>query len=200
MDLVRNLKLYSFIVLLAACLCLALSAVAQTTAPVLPPGMTGSDTNDPRAKLTPGLYDAGETASGIKHLMLVKKPDAFQLGSDNPDDPRIQKSLTTNLGIGDTSKMPSGQKLVLAQLAFANSDIAFQGNHLFQGNFYGVSIYDISNPANTKLLTTILPWRTRRRFCLQEPDVHVGRDAERPYGLRNARLPSSGGGTGRGGR
>ena len=154
MDLVRKLKLYSFIVLLAACLCLALSAVAQTTAPVLPPGMTGSDTSDPRAKLTPGLYDAGETASGIKHLMLVKKPDAFQLGSDNPDDPRIQKSLTTNLGIGDTSKMPSGQKLVLAQLAFANSDIAFQGNHLFQGNFYGVSIYDISNPANTKLLTT----------------------------------------------
>ena len=156
MDLVRNLKLYSFIVLLAACLCLVLSAVAQTTAPVLPPGMTGSDTNDPRAKLTPGLYDAGETAFGIKHLMLVKKPDAFQLGSDNPDDPRIQKSLTTNLGIGDTSKMPSGQKLVLAQLAFANSDIAFQGNHLFQGNFYGVSIYDISNPANTKLLTTMV--------------------------------------------
>src|SRR6478672_2527327 len=129
---------------------------APQPAPPLPAGMTGSDTNDPRAKLTPGLYDAGETAMGIKHLMLLKKPDAFQLGSDDPNDPRIQKSLTTNIGIGDTSKMPATQKLVLAQLAFANSDIAFQGNHLFQGNFYGVSIYDISDPAKAKLLTTLV--------------------------------------------
>ncbi len=44
--------------------------------------MTGSDANDPRAKLTPGLYDAGETSMGIKHLLLFKKPDAFQLGRD----------------------------------------------------------------------------------------------------------------------
>src|ERR1041384_6394251 len=43
-----------------------------------------------------------------------------------------------------------------AQLAFANSDIAFQGNHLFQGNFYGLSIYDISNPAKASLLTTMI--------------------------------------------
>jgi len=39
---------------------------------------------------------------------------------------------------------------------FANSDFAFQGNHLFQGNFYGVNIYDISNPANTTLLTSLV--------------------------------------------
>ena len=29
---------------------------------------------------------------------------------------------------------------MIAQLAFSNSDIAFQGNHLFQGNFYGMNI------------------------------------------------------------
>ena len=46
--------------------------------------------------------------------------------------------------------------MVIAQLAFANSDLAFQGNHLFQGNFYGVNIYDISNPANAKLLTSMV--------------------------------------------
>jgi hypothetical protein len=45
---------------------------------------------------------------------------------------------------------------VIAQLAFANSDFAFQGNHLFQGNFYGVSFYDISNPAKVSLLTTLV--------------------------------------------
>jgi hypothetical protein len=128
---------------------------APTPAPPLPPGMTGSDPNDPRAKLTPGLYDAGEVAMGIKHLMLLKKPDAFQLGSDQPDDPKVQKTLS-QLGVGNSAKMPKPMQLVIAQLAFANSDFAFQGNHLFQGNFYGVNIYDISNPANAKLLTSLV--------------------------------------------
>jgi hypothetical protein len=117
--------------------------------------MTGSDANDPRAKLSPGLYDAGETSMGLKHIMLLKKPDAFQLGSDNPDDPKVQKTLGL-LGVGDPSKMPKPFQLVFAQLAFANSDLAFQGDHLFQGNFYGVSVYDISDPANAKLLTTMV--------------------------------------------
>ena len=121
----------------------------------LPAGMTGSDPNDPRAKLTPGLYDAGETSMGLKHLLLVKKPDAFQLGSNDADDPNVQKTIA-QLGIGVASKMPKPLQLVIAQLAFANSDLAFQGNHLFQGNFYGMSIYDISNPANASLLTTIV--------------------------------------------
>jgi hypothetical protein len=128
---------------------------APESAPPLPAGMTGSDANDPRAKLTPGLYDAGEAAMGIKHLMLFKKPDAFQLGSEDPDNPKVQKTLG-QLGIGDSSKMPKPLQLVIAQLAFSNSDLAFQGNHLFQGNFYGVNIYDISNPAQTRLLTSIV--------------------------------------------
>jgi hypothetical protein len=130
-------------------------SLAPEPAPTLPPGMMGSDTNDPRAKLAPGIYNAGEAAMGLKHLVLVKKPDAFQLGTSNPEDPKVQQTLD-RLGMGNTGKMPKAMQLVRAQLAFANSDLAFQGNHLFQGNFYGVSIYDIANPANTKLLTTVV--------------------------------------------
>ncbi len=128
---------------------------APQPAPPLPPGMTGSDVNDPRAKLTPGLYDAGEASMGMKHVALLKKPDAFQLDASQPDDPKVQQTLG-QLGVGDPSKMPKPLQLVIAQLAFANSDFAFQGNHLFQGNFYGINIYDISNPANTSLLTTLV--------------------------------------------
>ena len=128
---------------------------APEPAPPLPAGMTGSDANDPRAKLAPGMYDAGETSMGIKHLVLLKKPDAFQLGSADPDDPKVQKTLGL-LGVGDTSKMTKPIQLVMAQLAFANSDLAFQGNHLFLGNFYGINIYDISNPAKTSLLTSMV--------------------------------------------
>jgi len=167
------------IVSLALCSCFAIRTIAQTPAPspqadkpatpkqeannpfapekaaALPAGMTGSDVNDPRTKLAPGVYDAGEAAVGLKHLMLVKKPDAFQLGSDDPDNPKVQKTLG-QLGIPDTSKIPKGSQLVLAQLAFANSDLAFQGNHLFQGNFYGINIYDISNPLKPSLLTSMV--------------------------------------------
>src|ERR1700740_3685727 len=128
---------------------------APEPAPALPPGMSGSDANDPRAKLTPGRYDAGETAMGLKHVLLVKKPDAFQLGASDPDDPKVTKTMG-QLGIGASSKMPKAMHLVIAQLAFSNSDLAFQGNHLFQGNFHGVNIYDISNPANTRLLTSMV--------------------------------------------
>ena len=128
---------------------------APQPAPPLPAGMTGSDANDPRAKLKPGMYDAGEASSGIKHLLLLKKPDAFQLGDVQPDDPKVQKTLG-QLGVGDPSKMPKPLQMVIAQLAFANSDFAFRGNHLFQGNFYGVNIYDISKPAKTALLTSLV--------------------------------------------
>jgi hypothetical protein len=120
----------------------------------LPPGTTGSTTNDPRVGLKPGLYDAGEAAMGIKHVAFLKKASAFQLSSTQADDPVVQKTLDT-LGV-NKAKIPKPMQPVIAQLAFANSDFAFQGTYLFQGNFYGVNIYDISNPANISLVTSLV--------------------------------------------
>src|SRR6202522_669478 len=128
---------------------------APSPAPPLPAGMTGSDVNDPRYKLTPGLYDAGETSMGLKHLQLLKKPDAFQLGTTDPDDPKVAKTLQ-QLGSGGGMKIPKPLQIVIAELAFSNSDLAFEGDHLFQGNFYGMNIYDISKPAHTALLTSMI--------------------------------------------
>jgi hypothetical protein len=128
---------------------------APSPAPPLPAGMTGSSTSDPRFTLTPGLYDAGETSKGMKHLQLLKKPDAFQLGATDPDDPKVTKTIQ-QLGIGGGMKIPKPLQLVIAELAFSNSDLAFEGDHLFQGNFYGVNIYDISNPAQSALVTSMV--------------------------------------------
>ena len=184
MSRVHDITLRLLMASLVLCLCFVATTLAQTPSPSpspspdaaktpdnakqeqanpfapeppqpLPPGMTGSDVNDPRAILAPGVFDAGEAAMGIKHVLLLKKPEAFQLGSDNPDDPKVKKTLGL-LGIPANAPIPKGPLLVLAQLAFANSDIAFQGNHLFQGNFYGVNIYDISNPAKTSLVTSMI--------------------------------------------
>jgi hypothetical protein len=128
---------------------------APEPAPPLPAGMTGSDANDPRAKLAPGLYDAGEVSKSLKRILLLKKPDPFHLDTADPNNPNVQKTLDL-LGVSDTSKMTKPFQLVMAQLAFANSDIAFQGNHLFMGNFYGVNIYDVSNPGKAQLVTSMV--------------------------------------------
>jgi len=187
MNRVQNIAIRLFITCLVLCAGLVTATLAQTPTPSpspsvevkvdakpadkaaqadpfapepagpLPAGMTGSDTNDPRAKLSPGMFDAGEAAVGLKHVLLLKKPDIFQLGSDDPNDPKVQKMLG-QMGAPpeELAKLPKTTQLVIAQLAFANSDMAFQGNHLFQGNFYGLNIFDISNPAKTKLLSTIV--------------------------------------------
>ena len=119
-------------------------ALAQN-APKLPEGMKGANSNDPRAKLKPGLTDAGEAAKGIKLVTLLPKPAAFQLPANDPNDPKIIEALNA-LGIPG-QMVPANQRLVNAQLGFANTDIAFQGRHLFVGNFYGINIYDIFNPS-----------------------------------------------------
>src|SRR5882757_2049063 len=128
---------------------------APKPAPPLPPGMTGSDTKDPRYTLKAGMYNAGQAAMGMKHVLFLKKATAFRLNAKSPDDPQVDKTLAL-LGVNNMMKMPKALKPVIAQLAYANSDFAFQGDHLFQGNFYGVTIYDIANPAKAKLLTILI--------------------------------------------
>ncbi|MFZ4629618.1 MAG: LVIVD repeat-containing protein, partial [Blastocatellia bacterium] len=60
------------------------------------------------------------------------------------------------LGVANPNEMPKSIQAVRAQLAFANSDLAFQGRYAFMGNFYGVNIYDIANPAKAKLVTSMI--------------------------------------------
>lgn len=141
---------------LLTCVGAALSVSAQTPtpAPTMPPGMKGADATDPRAKLSAGLYDAGVAAQGIKHLSLLKKPEAFDLGLD-PNSPKVEAAMKI-FGIGNAAQIPPAVRMSFAGLAFANSDFAFQGNHLFLGNFYGINIYDIADPVKAKLVTSLV--------------------------------------------
>ncbi len=123
-------------------------------APPLPAGMKGSDAADPRAKLTPGLFDAGSTSFGLKHIQFIKKPDAFQLGAD-PAGPMVGKALNA-MGIPNLPQIPTEMKMMLGGLALGNSDLAFRGNYVFMGNFYGMNIYDISDASDAKLVTSIV--------------------------------------------
>lgn len=156
MNRIQSTTFRLFAVSLLVGLCFAASTLAQGSGapPPLPAGMKGSDASDPRAKLSPGLFDAGEIANGIKHIALIKKPEAFDVGVD-PNSPMVAKALKA-LGVADPAQVPPQMRMGFAGLAFANSDLAFQGNYLFLGNFYGINIFDISEPTNTKLVTSML--------------------------------------------
>jgi hypothetical protein len=81
---------------------------------------------DPRVGLKGGLTDAGVAAKGLELLASLPKPEGFV-------DPSGQQSLN-----------------------FANSDLAFQGNHVFLGNFSGFNIYDVENTRKPRVVTSIV--------------------------------------------
>lgn len=144
----------TFLFAFIACVFSVNNANAQAPALQMPAGMKGANANDPRAKLSPGLYDAGEVAIGIKHVSLLKKPAAFDVGID-PNGAKVGLALGS-FGIPDPKMVPEAMRLSIASLALGNSDLAFQGNRLFMGNFYGLNIYDIADPNNAKLLTSVI--------------------------------------------
>ena len=85
--------------------------------------------NDPRVGLSTGQQNAGVASRGMGLAAHLNKPPGF------------------------VSEFPGS---VGTQIAVANSDLAFQGDHAFVGNFNGFNIYNISNPAAPTLRTSVV--------------------------------------------
>ena len=86
-------------------------------------------------------------------------------------------------------RAPTGPR---ANYGGTNSDLAFDSKYLFNGNYNGINIYDISDPAHMTLgHVHRLPRRPGRRFRLQEPALHVGGSRQRPHRLRHEGFPTS---------
>jgi LVIVD repeat-containing protein len=82
--------------------------------------------NDPRVGLSAGEENAGTAAKGMELLAHLNKPAGFR----DPNNP--------------------------GSIAFANSDLAFQGDYAFVGNFNGFNIYNVSNPNQPVLRTSVV--------------------------------------------
>ena len=129
------------------------SPSSATTAAVYTNPRAGDD--DPRVGLKGGLYDAGTAISGMELVMTTPKPAGFAPDLDsikavdatpapppvNPDAPHVP------------GQRPSGPR---ANYGGTNSDLAFNSKYLFNGNYYGINIYDINDPAHMKLVTSIV--------------------------------------------
>ncbi len=129
----RGLWKMAGVALLTALPVLAVAQAGGAAAPSNP--RAGSD--DPRVGLKAGLYDAGEAQAGLERLVSLPKPPSF-----NPPP-------TPPASAEGAAAAPAG-------LGYANSDMAFEGNRLFVGNYYGVNFYDISSPEKIGLLTSLV--------------------------------------------
>jgi len=110
---------------------------------------------DPRVGLKAGLYDAGEAASGLERLASLPKPPGFAPGNVVGEAPG--PDIKTTAPPGDpAAKTATPKKTSLAMYGSTNSDLAFSGNHLFVGNYNGINMYDIDNPKEVKLRTSLL--------------------------------------------
>ncbi|MBM3737322.1 MAG: DUF305 domain-containing protein [Acidobacteria bacterium] len=105
-----------------------------------------ADSRDPRVGLKAGLRDAGQAAMGLQFVATLPKPAGFAPGdavaqtAPSPPSP-TRKERPREPGV---------------QFGTANSDLAFRGNHLFAGNYNGINFYDIDNPGQIKLRTSVL--------------------------------------------
>ena len=90
-------------------------------------GAQTADANDPRVGLEGGHWvEAGSAISNLELVTHVNRPQGFF----NPND------------MGD--------------FGVINSDLAFTGNYVFQGNFHGIQIWDVSDIRNPVLKATLV--------------------------------------------
>ena len=138
------------------------SAVIVANAQQAPNGPSnGSDPRtDPRVGLKPGFKDAGQALRNMELVTTLPKPEGFfdpkepagvPVGPEEKEpDPKVPEKEP------EEPKPGTPEARRAAGLNFANSDLAFSGNHLFVGNFNGFNIYDISNPKKLKLITSVV--------------------------------------------
>ena len=82
-------------------------------------------TNDPRVGLKAGMDDAGQAARNLELVGHTRKPDGFF----DPNNP--------------------------GSISDANSDLAFQGDHVFQGNFAGFNVFNVEDPRKITVHTSV---------------------------------------------
>ena len=171
--MIRNTSLHFTCKTLALALSLSAAGVcaAQTTASAAPPMAKTppappsvfvnprSGPDDPRIGLKGGLYDAKTAILGMQLVMTTPKPAGFAPDVDSitavdatPPPPPVDPDAPRQQG-GGGPRPPAGPR---ANYGGTNSDLAFNTKYLFNGNYNGVNIYDISDPTHMNLVTSII--------------------------------------------
>ena len=104
----------------------ALGAAGCTTSSTSSPGSMPAPSPDPRIGLKAGWMDAAEAAWNIRVVSRTPPSKDF-MNPSTPGDRRL-----------------------------TNSDLAFSGNHVIQGNYSGYQVWDVANPAHPTLASAFI--------------------------------------------
>ena len=121
-------------------------------------GIAVNLSEDPRSRLSPGLYDAGEAIKNLELVKSLKKPTGFY----NPSNPKAKgiKKLEDEDEDKDEDKVKTTEDLSKSLrspiLSFANTDMAFKDNILVAGSYHGFNIYQISEDGIPDLLSSVV--------------------------------------------
>ena len=133
-----------------------------------------ADPKDPRVGLKPGLRDAGVAAMGIELVSTRSRPEGFfdpknpaglAMPGERPANATPPPAAPTAPQTGGTPAAGPGPQPYAPSAAappgaggldFANSDIAFSGQHMVIGNFHGFNAYDIESAKSPRLLASVV--------------------------------------------
>jgi len=127
--------------------------IAVGAALLLVAGVAAQSTNDPRVGLKAGLHDAGEAIRGLERVASLSNPAGF-FDPKQPAGTPTPPERDPNLPPPDPNEPPDPR--FANMLAFANSDLAFSGTHLFMGSFHGFNTFDVERPTKPKLAASIV--------------------------------------------
>ena len=138
--------------------------------------------DDPRATLAAGLFDAGEAILNLRHVASLRKPAGF-FDPDNPGDLRPEvpdeeeeetaeamagheghadHAVHAMMAAGDAPRDPEEEEEERrfaergGLLDFANTDIAFSGDLMVAGNYHGFNAYRLGEDGVPTLVSSVV--------------------------------------------
>ena len=124
-------------------------------------GMLAVLSPDPRVGLAAGFHDAGQASWNMALVATRPKPDGFH-------DPNLPagRPTPTESGPGTEPTEPSEEDAEeeadedeparRGLLNFANTDLAFSGDVVFEGNYHGFSTYRVETPLSPQLVSSVV--------------------------------------------
>ena len=115
--------------------------------------------DDPRAGLKPGMYDAGEAILNLKLVSVLQKPPGF-FDPKNPGElpghalAKADDPDATDEEAEDEKADPSEDRAPM--LSFSNTDMAFIDDVLIAGSYHGFNIYKLQEDGTPNLFSSIV--------------------------------------------
>jgi uncharacterized protein (DUF305 family) len=108
---------------------------------------------DPRVNLAAGFLDAGEAILNLEKVAALPKPAGFydpKAPAGLPMPPERKKKKE------EEEEKKKEDPLRPGILNFANTDLAFQGDVLYEGNYHGFNTYNVEDPLAPQLFGSVV--------------------------------------------